>query len=220
MTRSRKGAGEELAAQDRIDERVEREPPADRPARSVRGDRPGGGMIIEQVLKEWIEERNAAADLTVAARTAKSIAAEIEGYYHDIVARAEAAALEKTQLLAEKERSLDKALEVLSRLEAQLAQLRDKGDRLLADKDRIIADKDRVIEANVQLVARLETQFTGMREKLEARLQSLEKEVGERARALAAKEESLAKVEKDLAEKARLVETYREKFGVIMKAVG
>ena len=37
-------------------------------------------MIIEQLLKEWIAERSAAVDLTVAARSAKAIASEIEGF--------------------------------------------------------------------------------------------------------------------------------------------
>jgi chromosome segregation ATPase len=180
----------------------------------------GGVMIIEQLLKEWIAERSAASDLTVAARTAKSIASEIEGYYQDVVARAEGAALEKAQLLAERERKLDQSLEVIARLEGQLAQLRDKTDRLLAEKDGIVAAKDRLIETNAQVLLKLEAQFGAVREKLEGRLQGLEKELGEKTRTLAAREDSLARLEKELAEKMRLVETYREKFGVIMKAVG
>jgi regulator of sigma D len=177
-------------------------------------------MVIEQLLKEWIAERSAASDLAVAARTAKAIAAEIEGYYQDIVARSDAVALEKSQLLGEKERSLDKVLEVIARLEGQLAQARDRAERLLAEKDEILASRDRTIEQQVQNAARLEAQFSAVRERLEARIQLLDKEVAERARSLASREESIAKLEREIEDKMRTIETYRDKFGVIINALG
>ena len=59
-------------------------------------------MVIEQLLKEWINERHNAAELSVPARSSKAIASEIEAVFADQLARAKSEVAEASQALLEK----------------------------------------------------------------------------------------------------------------------
>jgi len=178
-----------------------------------------GGLVVEQLLKDWIAERTAAADLSVAARSVKSIASEIETHYADQLTRSRSEIRDRDQVLAEREHSLEKAIDVVSRLEGQLAQLRDRCDRIAAAKDDMAVDKEAASRTSLAVVEKLEAQFGSARQRLEERVDKLEAKLSGKSDALTDHIKRLAHLEKDVDERDRLLESYRQKFGVIMKAV-